>query len=317
MELRQLQYLLDVVEEASFTKAAARAHVAQPGVSAQIRRLERELGQTLLDRSGATVRPTAAGEAILSYARAALASVAAIRQTADALAGLVRGHLHLGVAGWISSPQLDLPGVLAGFHHDHPGIEITLTDAPSDQLLADLRAGRIEVALIGLGPRPPADDIAIRILATEPVAVAVSPDHPLAGRTTIRWDALRDQPVITLPRGTGLRARLDEACAATGVRLRVAVEVGDPRLAAQLAANGLGAAVLPASVIEDHPSPLRLLTLTRPRASGRIALAWRADRPASPATRAFLQYADPTSGAVRASPGPAATPPDRLTLDRT
>ena len=102
MELRQLQYLVAVAEEASFTRAAAKAHVAQPGVSAQIRRLEAELGQALLDRSGGTVRVTEAGAAVLPYARAALAAVAAIRDTVDALAGLVSGHgvavLVVGVA---------------------------------------------------------------------------------------------------------------------------------------------------------------------------------------------------------------------------
>jgi len=63
MELRQLEYLVAVAEEASFTRAAARLHVAQPGVSAQIRRLEREFGEELLDRTGRVVRPTAAGSA--------------------------------------------------------------------------------------------------------------------------------------------------------------------------------------------------------------------------------------------------------------
>ena len=132
MELRQLQYLVAVADEASFTRAAARAHVAQPGVSAQIRRLERELGQLLLDRSGGTVRVTEAGAAVLPYARAALAAVDAVRDTVDALAGLTRGHVTAGIVGAISSPDLDLPGLLAGFHRDHPGIEITLTEAGSD-----------------------------------------------------------------------------------------------------------------------------------------------------------------------------------------
>src|SRR5215469_11798639 len=90
MELRQLQYLVAVAEEASFTRAAAKAHVAQPGVSAQIRRLETELGQALLDRSGGTVRVTEAGAAVLPYARAVLAAVAGIRDTVDALAGRPR-----------------------------------------------------------------------------------------------------------------------------------------------------------------------------------------------------------------------------------
>jgi DNA-binding transcriptional LysR family regulator len=64
MELHQLEYLVAVAEEASFTKAAARVHVAQPGVSAQIRRLERELGHELFDRSGRSVRPTDTGAVV-------------------------------------------------------------------------------------------------------------------------------------------------------------------------------------------------------------------------------------------------------------
>jgi DNA-binding transcriptional LysR family regulator len=290
MELRQLQYLVDVIDEASFTRAAGKARVAQPGVSAQVRRLERELGQTLLDRSGGTVRPTEAGDAILPYARTVLGAIAGIRQTTDALAGLARGHLTLGTVASISTPQLDLPGLLARFHHGHPGIEISLVEAPSDRLLADLRTGRIDVALVGLGPTPPADDIETRVLATEPVAVAVSPHHPLARRKTVALDTLRDHALITLPPGTGLRSYLDAACRKAGFQPRIAFEVGDPRLLAQLAGHGLGAAVLPASAAANHPAALRVLTLTNPRIAGRIALAWRAEHPASPATRAFLAH---------------------------
>src|SRR4029453_15318546 len=97
MELHQLEYLVAVAEEASFTNAAARVHVAQPGVSAQIRRLERELGLTLFDRSGRAVRLTEAGEAVLPYARAALEAVAGARLAADELSGLLRGHVDVGM----------------------------------------------------------------------------------------------------------------------------------------------------------------------------------------------------------------------------
>ncbi|MFJ7724033.1 LysR family transcriptional regulator, partial [Rhodococcus erythropolis] len=91
MELRQLEYFVTVVEEANFTRAAERLHVAQPGVSAQVKRLERELGQELLDRSGRTVRLTDAGRAVLPHAYAALAAVQSTRDAVDALNGLVRG----------------------------------------------------------------------------------------------------------------------------------------------------------------------------------------------------------------------------------
>lgn len=89
MELRQLEYFVAVTEEANFTRAARRVHVAQPAVSAQIARLERELGQPLLDRSRREVRLTAAGEAVLPYARAALDAVRQAKTAVDELAQLV------------------------------------------------------------------------------------------------------------------------------------------------------------------------------------------------------------------------------------
>lgn len=291
MELRQLQYLVAVVEEGSFTKAALKAHVAQPGVSAQVRRLEREVGQVLLDRSGPSIRPTQAGAALLPYARAALSAVAAGRDSIDALAGLLRGHLTLGTVASISSPSLDLPGLLAGFHHDHPGIEITLREASSDQLTDALLAGSIDLALIGLGPTQPPESIAIEVFATEPAVAAVTHDDPLATRTTIALAALHDRPLIVLPKGTGLRARLDSALAAANIAALVAFEAGDPHLLAQLAARGLGTAILPAPAARAHHDQLHILTITRPCLAGQVALARRADGPTSPATQAFLRRA--------------------------
>src|ERR1035437_5789009 len=97
MELRQLEYFVAVAEEASLTSADARLHVAQPGVSAQIRQLERELGQELLDRSARTVRPPEAGAAVLVSAREALGAASGARLAVDELSGLIRGHVAVGM----------------------------------------------------------------------------------------------------------------------------------------------------------------------------------------------------------------------------
>src|SRR5215217_782206 len=124
MELRQLEYFVTVVEEANFTRAAERIHVAQPAVSAQIQRLERELGQTLLDRSRRTVRLTAAGGAALPYAMAALAAVNDIRVAVEEVTQLVRGTVTIGT---VTSHNVDIPSLLADFHEQHPNVEITLS----------------------------------------------------------------------------------------------------------------------------------------------------------------------------------------------
>src|SRR5919199_6460816 len=104
MELRHLEYLVAVAEAGGFTRAAERVHVAQPGVSAQIRQLERELGQELLDRSGRGVRLTDAGAAVLPYAKAALRAIDDLRDVAEELAGLVRGRVRLGMVTSCGGP---------------------------------------------------------------------------------------------------------------------------------------------------------------------------------------------------------------------
>ena len=132
MELRQLEYFVAVAEDANFTRAAERLHVAQPGVSAQIKQLERELGLPLLDRTGRTVTLTEAGAAVLPFARAALGAVAGSKQAVDELTGLVRGRVAIGTI--TSCPAVAIADLIDGFHRTYPGIEITLSQDNSDRL---------------------------------------------------------------------------------------------------------------------------------------------------------------------------------------
>lgn len=279
-----------VVEEANFTRAAARLHVAQPGVSAQIRRLERDLGQPLLDRSGRTVRLTEAGGAVLPYARAALAAVTGAREVVDELTGLLRGHVTIGTVTSISSEDIDLPGLLAAFHHEHPAVEITLTVGNSSDLIKALQAGRLDTAFVGLGAAAPMG-IETHVATSEPLVAVVSHNDPLTTKTVIGLEALTKRALISLPQGAGLRTCLDEACAAIGIQPQVAFEAGDPRVLAKLAAHGLGVAIVPRSVAAAHRDELHPITIIRPELWGRIALAWRTQGPTSPAAQALINRA--------------------------
>ena len=277
-----------VADEASFTRAAERVHVAQPGVSAQIRRLERELGQELFDRSGRTVRLTEVGAAVLPYARTALRAVDGTRLAVDELASLVRGRVAVGMVTACSTPALfDL---LAGFHRMYPAVDISLSEADSGQLVPGLRDGRFDLALIGVGGASPAG-LATRVLLDEPLVAAVRRDDPLATARTVTLRGLQGRPLISLPVGTGLRSCIDDACSAAGVRLRIALEASNPGVLALLAARGLGVALLPASLAAEHDADLHAVTITGPALRARIELAWRPDGPASPAARALIRLA--------------------------
>ncbi|SFF85385.1 DNA-binding transcriptional regulator, LysR family [Actinacidiphila alni] len=288
MELRQLEYFVTVAEEAGFTRAAARLHVAQPGISAQIKQLERELGQALFDRSGRTVRLTGAGRAVLPYARAALDAVAGARLAADELTGLVRGRVAIGTVTSLGG-DMDVPGLLAGFRDAHPGVDITLAEDTSDRLLAGLADGRYDLAFAGLAGEAP-DGIGTQVLIDDALVAAVAPSDPLARRRSIPVRELAGRPLIVLPTGTGLRGAADAACAAAGFRARVAFEAGNPEVLAALAERGLGVALLPAGLAAARPG-LRSFALTSPSVRSRLVLAWRTSAPSSPAATAFLTHA--------------------------
>ncbi|HEY8523515.1 MAG TPA: LysR substrate-binding domain-containing protein [Acidimicrobiales bacterium] len=284
MELRQLEYFVAVAEEGSFTRAAERVHVAQPGVSAQVRRLERELGHDLLDRSGRAVRLTDVGAAVLPYARAALDAVACARAAVDEMAGLVRGRVAVGmVTACTFGGLFDL---LARFHRAHPGVEVQLSEAASDRLVAAVLEGRLDFALVGLAGRdaaPPGLEVAV--VADEALVVAVADGHPWAGRREVAVGELDGEALICLPVGSGLRATLDRACATSGVQPRVALEASSPGVVAELAAEGLGAAVLPES---SRGTPGLHVVDLAPETRGQLAYVWRAEGPASPAARALV-----------------------------
>lgn len=286
MELRQLEYLIAVAEEANFTRAAERIHVAQPAVSAQIQRLERELGQTLLDRSRRAVRLTAAGEAVLPYARAALAAVGNMRVAADELSQLVRGTLAIGT---VTSHNVDIPQLLADFHADHPNVEITLGTDSSDSLIEGVRTGRLDVAIASVGPDEVPDGLELEVVTDEAIEVAVCRTDPLAKRKTVRLAELRDRTLIALPVGAGVRRQFDRACAEAGVTPRIALEASTPLALADLAARGLGIAIVPASVPRGR-ADLHALAFT-PQLRGRLALAWRSAGPISPAARVLIDRA--------------------------
>lgn len=286
MELRQLEYLVAVADEANFTRAAEKLLVSQPGISAQVRRLERELGQELLDRSGRSVRPTAVGEAVLPYARAALAAVDGARLAVSELTGLLRGSASIGT---VTSHNVDLPRMLAAFHARHPLVEITLFEADTDQLIAKLLAGEVDAAIISIGAATPAG-LATHVVTEQSIVAAVSHTHELANRDVIALLDIRDQPLISLPHGTGLRARLDEAAAAVGIRLHITFEASAPEVLADLAAHQLGVAFLPGQFAKFRADRLKVLRIDPPRLRGRLVFAWRAVGPASPAGRALISH---------------------------
>jgi DNA-binding transcriptional LysR family regulator len=285
MELRQLEYFVAVAEERNFTRAAERVHISQSGVSAQVRRLERELGADLFDRSARVVTLSVAGKAALEHARAALAAAEAVSQAVGEVADLIRGTLTVGmVVGCTVTPLFD---ALAAFHRAHPGVEISLLEDNSDQLVHAVRGGTVDLALIGAAGAIPEGLDALTIV-DERLVGAVPTGHPLARSRRITLRDLVSHSIVCMPVGTGLRTVFDQACAAQGLEPSIALQAGAADAIADLAARGLGIAILSDSMAAHCRDRLVALTITDVTTPALLALVWR--NPRGPATRELVAH---------------------------
>lgn len=215
MEIRQLLYFAAVADELSFARAAQRLHIVQPAVSQQVRRLERELGVQLFDRTSRRVRLTAAGERLLPQARSVLAAVDKTRQVAAELAADAAGILRLGTSEGLGERLDDALSALA---RTAPTLQVRLVAAPARQRLAHVRSGLLDAAFVRNVSA--ADGVELLPLWREPLVVALPATHPLAAEPIVRLTALRDTalPLRLVPREVNrpFHDLIIEACRAAG-----------------------------------------------------------------------------------------------------
>jgi DNA-binding transcriptional LysR family regulator len=177
VELRHLRYFVAIAEEQSFSRAAERVWVAQPGLSTQIRRLETELGVRLFERHTRGVTLTQAGEVFLERARVALAAADIAAATGRDLKAGVVGRLRLGVA--TEARRGLVSGLLHRFSRERPGVELTVLEAYSGTLWRDLRDGRLDALVAPTGHA--SVDLTTRQLGPEAWVVLIGTGHRLAG----------------------------------------------------------------------------------------------------------------------------------------
>jgi DNA-binding transcriptional LysR family regulator len=219
-------------------------HVAQSGLSASIRSLERELGASLFLRSTRQVELTPAGRAFLVEARRALSATDAAKDAVAAVQGLLRGSLAIGSLQCLH--VVHLPAVLARFLAVHPGLEIRLRQGGSGELIEQVRAGRLDLAFVSRPARCP-DDILVEPLASEPLVLACAPEHPFAARAEVELAELRAEQFVDFHPDWGTRDLVDNALTAAGVERRVSLEVTDVHSLLDLVTCGLGVALVPQS----------------------------------------------------------------------
>jgi DNA-binding transcriptional LysR family regulator len=283
VQLHQLRYMVCVAEEGRFTRAAARLHVAQPSISSAVAALEQELGVPLFHRDRNQVTLTGAGEVFLPWARQILADCESGSAAVRDLLGLRRGRLAVGATPSLTTNLL--PPVLARFHTDHPGVELTVHEAGSQELVDRLGKGEMDLAVVILPlDRPWVESTA---LLEEELVLAVDRRHPLAHRRSIRVAELEHVPLVMFKDGYDLREATLMACRQAGFAPVMAMQGLEMDGALALAAAGVAAAVVPESVVATS-GPLRAVRFRSGALKRTIGLASRRDRPFSPSASAFV-----------------------------
>jgi DNA-binding transcriptional LysR family regulator len=292
MELRHLRHFVAIAEERSFTRAAERLWVAQPGLSTQIRRLESELGVQLFERHARGVDLTDAGELFLERARTVLAAADAARSTGHDLEQGLVGSIRLGVVtrpGWPGTPAL-----LGQFRRERPAVELTVVEAYGGTLLRDLCDGRLDAMIapsgFGLADMPRVG------LGREPRLVLAARGHRLFGTGPVAAPELEGQRfVVTGHRdGAGYDRLVADTLGALGVT--AALERGGPG-PAMLAAVAAGDALALTTADDAAIGAVGARTIS-PARGVEFALLWR-DKTAAPALNELVSCAEARAGASR------------------
>lgn len=287
VETEVLRWFQLVADGATVTEVAELHHVSQPGVSRALARLDEEVGVPLLHRSGRVLRPTYAGSVFKRHVDATMHrlddGVAAVSQLVDPATGIVSVAFQLSLGTWL------VPSLIAEFRRDSPHVGFRLHDS-DDALGSMVAGGRIDLEFTSRRADNPS--VHWERLHTQPLCLAVPPDHRLAGEAEVSLSQAAEEPFVMLRRSWDLRSRSDELCAAADFSPTVAFEADDLPVVHGFVAAGLGVAIVPDTGAELGSGLMgeRLLRLTDPDAYREIGLAWSLERRLLPAAERFRKH---------------------------
>jgi len=291
MDTRQLAAFCAVVELRSFSQAAERLGVTQPAVSLQIRSLEKRLGSQLLDRSGRRVEPTEAGRRLYRSAQRMLALEEQLLGELGDENGTLSGRLEIGASTGPGGTVL--PVLLCEFQRRHPDVRVALSVSETQRVVDQVARRELELGVVGAARRHRA--VTFEPFFRDEVVLACPPGHAFAGRT-VPLDELREEPLIVMQEGAGVRQVIEDELRGVGVRLRdldVRLELGLQESVRSAVAAGHGVAFISRTAIEAE---LAAGTIAEASVEGleparEISLVRASGRAETRVAQAFVAYA--------------------------
>lgn len=293
LTVRQLRAFTLGASVASFSEAAARMGMTQPGYSLLIRQLEEEVGMALFRRTTRRVELTEAGREILQSAQRTLQQLDETCRRAEDFRDARQGTLNLAFVPSVGCSLL--PPILSGFAEAHPGIKLVFHEAQAVGFAERVRSGQAE---IGLGLLvDPDEHLAFESLMRDCLVALLPARHPLTARSIVTWKALARFNAILVTNQSSVRVHADRAAAAAGVDIEPTYVLDSLTTAVGLVRAGLGYAVLPSLALRSMDlSGAVARPVEQPRARRDIGLLTRAQFTLSPAATAFAAIAREIAG---------------------
>lgn len=309
MDFRQLQYMLKVTEEKSFSKAAKKLYISQPSLSQFILNLEQQLGIQLFDRTTTPLRLTYAGELYASIAKQILDLKENLVMQIDDITNLKKGRITIGISPFRST--YFLPRILPVFQQKFPGIEIVLAEGSMAELTDLTINGTVDFSIMTL---PVNEDILVyEPIMTEEILLALPPHHPLSQKAAVSLQSLhpriclaelRDEPFIMLKPGQRMRQMALTLCKNAGFKPKILLESKSTEAAHAMVAAGMGIAFIPDTLvcfgkIEERPV---YFSMEDPVPIRTLVVAYRKGRYLTKASQEFIAMIKKVLGSVKISP---------------
>lgn len=271
VNLRDLKYLVAVAEQRHFGKAAEACFVSQPTLSTQIKKLEEELGVTLIERTNRQVMLTPVGARIVDKARRVLREVSELTDLAEEYRDPYGGDFHLGIIPTVA-PYL-LPKILGPIRKAFPNLRIRLTEGQTAVISELLRNGELDAVILAL-PLDEENVVAVP-LYREPFYFAASRDHPKAGKKTVSLDDLDDEQVLLLEDGHCLRDQALEVCKSHNAVENTNFRATSIETLRQMVAAGEGITLMPELAIPQRAGAVRYVPFKARVPHRDIGICWR------------------------------------------
>jgi LysR family cyn operon transcriptional activator len=293
IELRHLRYFLAIAEIGNVSRAAEYLHISQPGLSSQIKQMEKELGASVFDRIGRKIVITESGELLLQYARKILIDMKEARQAIGELEGLVRGSVRIGVVQTINAYLM--PQVSALFLSKYPGITLKVLELSATDIERGVEEGSLA---LGIGFIPTQSEaIEVDPLFSESLVVAVSKKNHLAKRKSVSVKALKDMPLVTFPSSFFTRQLADKIFERAGFAPQIVFETNTMAGILTAVADSHRAAILPTLALRlKEARDLCTLKIQNEEAKRTLGFLWRLGLSKR---KAALAFAELTRSAVQ------------------